>query len=139
MARRSARVVLNRKAVDNVELAIADGANAVAQTIVMNAKPSDAPPYGVGLTDRGGWLTFVRGKKIAGGGRDGRQPKRPRAAKVTEAIVAIAGFGFPARFHELGTTDTGANPFLHRSREETIPHIPKIMRKNAAYRIARLR
>lgn len=142
MARkRSARVVLARKALDGVTLAVADGANAVVQRIVEVANPPDATPFGSGLVTRGGWLTYVGGKKIDGGGTDGRQPKKPRAFRPRSAgyIVAMAGFGFPARFQEMGTVHHGSQPFLTPARDAVIPAIPGIVRQAAAYRIARIR
>lgn len=141
MARkRNARVKLNRKAVDGVELAIADGLNAVVETIVRVARPPDATPFGEGLVTSGGWMTYVGGKKVDGGGLDGRQPKKPRAFRVKSAhIVALAGFGFPGRFQEFGTVNHGAQPFFTPARDQVIPQIESIVRKNAAYRIARIR
>lgn len=142
MARkRSSRVVLNRKAIEGVHLAIADGTNAVARTIVQTARPPDATPYGAGLVTRGGWLTYIGSKKIDGGSLRGTQPKKPRSFRVqgTEGIVAIAGFGFPARFQEFGTAHHGAQPFFAQARDAVIPSVPSIMKKNAAYRLARIR
>lgn len=133
--------MLARGAVDGVTLAIADGVNAVVRTIVEVARPPDATPFGEGLVTRGSWLTYVDGKKVDGGGLDGRQPKKPRAFRVrgSVGIQAIAGFGFPAMFQEFGTVNHGAQPFLGPARDTVIPQADSIIRKNAAYRIARLR
>lgn len=138
--KRSARVVLNRRAVGQVELALADGVNAVAKAIVLETNAPDAEPYGEGLVMRGGWITYIADKKIDGGGTDGRQPKKPRAFRVrgSEVISAVAGWGFPAGFKELGTNKMAAEPFFAPARDRVIPRIPSIMAKNVAYRLARI-
>lgn len=141
MAKRHARVVLNRRAVDGVTLAIADGAHEVAKTIVREARPPDATPFGQGLVTSGGTLVYVGSKKVDGWSLDGRQPKKPRSLRVrgSESVVAVAGFGFPGRFQEFGTVNHGAQPFLTPSRNRVEPRVPGIMAKAAKYRIARLR
>ncbi|HEY6568543.1 MAG TPA: hypothetical protein VI341_13590 [Actinomycetota bacterium] len=124
-----------------VELALADGVNAVARAIVEGADPPDAAPYGVGLVTRGGWLTYIGDKKIDGGSTSGRQPKKPRSFRVkgTVGIVAIAGFSFPGRFQEFGTVHQAAKPFLAPARDRVVPHVDSIMKRNASYRLARIR
>lgn len=116
MARKpSARVVMNRGALDKVTLALADGTLAAAEHIVRAADPPDATPYGEGLVIRGGWLAYVGPNKVGGGGLDGKQPKKPRSMKVRgtgNQIHVIGGFGFPARFQEEGTINHPAQPFL---------------------------
>jgi hypothetical protein len=115
MARKpSARVVLNRAALDRVHLALADGVEEIARTIVETAEPPDAAPFGVGLPARGGWLVYDGSKKVAGGSLSGNQPKKPRAFAVrgTAGIQAIAGFGFPGRFQETGTVHQPARPWF---------------------------
>lgn len=141
MARKpTARVVLNRRSVNNVRLAVADGVNAVAKTIIVEGNPPDATPWGAGLVMRGGWLTYVDDKKVAGGGTDGRQPKKPRAFRVRgrDLIQAIAGWGFPARFQQFGTTKQAANPFFTRDRDRIAPRALSIANQAAKYRIVRL-
>lgn len=113
MARTSTRVVLNRAALDRAVLAIADGFADAGQESVEMADPPDAPPFGVGLAETGGTLTYVNGKKIAGYGRDGKQPRKPRAVRVKRSdLITIVGFGFPGRFQEFGTVNHAAQPFL---------------------------
>lgn len=116
MARKpTARVVMNRAALDQVTLAVADGALAVAEHIVRSADPPDATPYGEGLVTNGGWLAYVGPNKVGGGGLDGKQPKKPRSLQVRgtgDQIHVIGGFGFPARFQEEGTVNHPAQPFL---------------------------
>lgn len=125
----SARVVMNRQAIDQVQLAVGDGVLAVAEEIVRVATPPDATPFGEGLVDRGGWLGYVGSKKIGGGSLDGRQPKKPRSLRVrgSEVIVAIAGWGFPGRFQELGTAHHAAQPFATPARDRVAPRAPRIM------------
>lgn len=139
--RRGSRVRINRKAVDQVKLAVADGLFEVAKTIVLEADPPDAPPYGEGLVDAGGALAYVGPKKVAGWAMDGTQPPKPRAVKVRDSdqVMAVAGFGFPAHLQEFGSVHQPARPFLTPARNRVIPRAPGIVRRAAAYRIARLR
>lgn len=130
----SARVVLNRQALDQAILAVADGFAEAAKLSIEIADPPDRTPYGVGLTKRGGYLAYVNGKKIAGGGRDGRQPKKPRAVNARDGIVVVAGFGFPGRFQELGTVHHGAQPFLTPVMLAIKPQIPAIVARQVAAR-----
>jgi hypothetical protein len=140
--RRGSRVKINRKTVDQVRLAVADGAFAIAKAVVLEADPPDATPFGEGLVTTGGALAYVGPKKVAGWSEDGTQPKKPRAVRVrgtTDEIVAVGGFGFPALFNELGTVHQPARPFFLPAMNRVIPRAPGIMRQAAAYRIARLR
>lgn len=139
--KRSARVVLNRKAIEGVTLAMADGVFAVAKAVVLEAHPPDDTPYGTGLVDAGGALVYVGPRKVDGWSQLGQQPAKPRAVKVkgTTGIVGIAGYGFPARFQELGTVHQPARPFFAPARNRVIPRIPSIMKRAASYRLARLR
>lgn len=139
--KRSSRVVLNRRAVDGVRLAVADGIFEVGKAIIVQSDPPDAEPFGEGLTTRGGTLTYVDDKKVAGWGEDGRQPKKPRAVRVRgwRGILGIVGWGFPGRFQQWGTVHHAAQPFAWQAIDPIIPRIPSIVRQAAAYRLARLR
>lgn len=109
----TARVVLNRKALDEVTLAIADGLFAVAERVLEVVHVPDAPPRGQGLIQGGGAIAYVGSKKVAGTTIGGRQIKKPRGLRgAADEPYAIVGFGFPGRFVELGTIDTHAEPFL---------------------------
>lgn len=110
--RASARVVVNREALNRVHLALVDGVEEVARTIVETANAPDQTPFGVGLVRNGGWAVYSDGKKVGGGGLDGTQPAKPRAFVAGPGISAVAGFGFPARFQEVGTVHQPARPFL---------------------------
>jgi len=131
MARKpSTRVVLNRAALNTVDLATAEGLEEVVRTVVETARPPDAPPYGQGLPAHGGWLVYAGAKKVGGGSLDGRQPKKPRGFRVqgSRMLQAIAGFSFPGRFQESGTAKMAANPFLTPAASATVPHAPSIMK-----------
>lgn len=109
----TSRVVLNRKAFAEIDLAIADGLFAVAEEVLSVVRVPDAPPYGEGLIQGGGAVAVLGGKKVNGTTIAGRQVQKPRGERVgTTEAVTFVGFGFPARFVELGTVDTHANPFL---------------------------
>lgn len=107
------RVVLNRAAFAEIDLAIADGLFAVAERVLEVVRVPDAPPLGQGLIQGGGAIAYLGNKKVAGTQIGGREVKKPRAlsTKSGEAVAAV-GFGFPGRFEELGTVDTHAHPFL---------------------------
>jgi hypothetical protein len=115
MARKpSTRVVLNRAALGELHLALADGVEEIVRTVVETAEPPDATPFGEGLVTEGGWLVYDGSKKIGGGSIGGTQPKKPRAFAVrgTAGIQGIAGFGFPGRFQETGTVNQPARPWF---------------------------
>lgn len=124
MARKtSVRVILNREAVERVKLAVADGMGRSAANIVEKAVPNDAPPYGEGLIEAGDWGVWVGGKKVAG------TAAKPRGLRMARGeIVAVGGYGFPARFHERGTSDTAPHPFLDPSFAAYGPETPEHVR-----------
>lgn len=137
MARRpSARVVLNRARLNEVTLIVADGLLEVGRTIVEVAaarapdSPFDPYPTGEGLPKQGGVLVYAGGQKTAGWSQRGGQPKKPRSVRGTtkqHSVVAIVGFGFPARLAERGTLRHRGQPFLTPTRDEVRPHIPAIV------------
>lgn len=141
MARPSTRVVLNRNAVRTVQLAIADGLFEVGRTIIEVADPPDAQPFGQGLVTQGGALAYVGDRKVAGWSQRGTQPKKPRAVKVRGRgeIMAVAGFGFPGRFQEMGTVNHGAQPFLTPAMNRTVGHAADIMRPIVAAELRKAR
>lgn len=134
------RVELNRAALAQVDLALADGVFDIARAIVRVAE-SRAPDastgnypkkwgggprrLGEGLVDRGGAGVWVNGRKTHGTSSiEGRPVKKPRALRVKSAgasIVGVAGFGFPAAFDELGTLNAPAQPFLTPAVAEVVP------------------
>lgn len=141
------RVVLNRSAIHEVTLAMADGMFAVTKEMIETADPPDTGEgyyyfgkkgarergpereIGEGLVKGGGVLAYVDGKKVNGWHMDGRQPKPPRAAKVSKGrgAVVIFGFRFPGRFQEFGTIHHAPQPFLTPAVDATMPRSTSIM------------
>lgn len=142
MARQpSARVRLYREKIDQVLLAVADGAMAVGEATVREANPPDAKPHGVGLVTNGGWLAYYDGRKVGGGGLDGKQPKPPRSARISKSlgIVVLAGFGFPGRFQEFGTAHHAAQPFFSPAVDRVLPRAHDIMRQHVRPKLGAIR
>lgn len=109
MARKpTARVVMNREAVDAIRLGFADGMQEEGEAIIAAAAPriSDAEPTGRGLKFSGKATTYVDGKRIAGTGTPPRG-QVPRAGTVT-----IVGFGWPGYWYETGTIKQAPRPVL---------------------------
>lgn len=122
MAKTNVRIVRNRAALEKAKLAAADGILAICEDIVATAKPPDATPFGVGLVTSGAAGVWVKGRKV-GGNAD-----KPRALKVRQyEIVGVAGFGFPGRFQETGTSRQPARPFLTPSANIVSPKGPGIV------------
>lgn len=138
---RGSRVVINRRAMDGVLLAVGDGLHAVGTRYIQEARTPDAPPYGEGLVKQGGTVTYFGSKKIAGWGADGKQPRKPRAFRTpkTQGLAMVAGWGFPARLVAFGTVDTPPHGWAHQMLAAITPRIEGIIRQAAAYRIKRLR
>lgn len=141
MARTSTRVVMNRASLDAVTLAVADGINEVVQTIVVEADPPDATPYGAGLVTQGGWITYAGTRKVDGGSIDGSTPQKPRDVRLSglNAVVGIAGFGFPGRFQETGTVNHPAQPFVWPSLQRVEGRVAGIMAPAVRARLRELR
>ena len=103
----TARTVLNRKNLHEVDLALAKGLEQLAEEVLEATDPPDAPTFGVGLVEAGAYISYVDGKRVGG------VAKKPKAFKVRGRGVAVAvGFGFPARFQEVGTVNQPARPFF---------------------------
>jgi hypothetical protein len=129
MARASARVVLNRAALTELGLALAVGVEEIVHTIVETARPPDEPILGLGLVKEGGWAVYAGSKKVGGGSLDGTQPRKPRALETPPGMITgVAGFGFPARFNEIGTAHQPGRPFFAPQVVQVIPVAPAIMR-----------
>lgn len=139
--KRTSRVVLNRRSLDQVRLVIGDGVSAVGKAIITTAKPPDAAPYGVGLVTTGGVITYVDGKRIDAWSETGLAPKQPRRIAVRKIVgaMAVVGYGFPGRFQELGTSHNPPQPFLMPAARAVASRASGIMRQATAYRLARLR
>jgi hypothetical protein len=121
MARISARVKLNRAALDQVFLGLSDGLFEVGKAIVVEAgthapdSPYDPFPTGEGLPKNGGVIGYAAGGKVNSWSIRGESVRKPRGlgteVRTGDSVVA-AGFGFPGRFAELGTIHEHARPFL---------------------------
>ena len=121
---RTKRVETYRGFADAVRLGAADGLFEIAKQIVDTASPNapDAPPLGQGLPKQGGAIAWVGKKKVNNASLDGSQVVKPRTLVLTEdQETAVAGFGFPARFQELGTVYAHAQPFLTPAAMEVVP------------------
>lgn len=109
MARKS-RVVINRAAAHEVDRAFAEGLEGWAAAILDVVDVPDAAPFGEGLVEGGGWISYVDGKKV-GESQPGVQ--KPRDMRVRGRGVAVGvGFGFPGRFQETGTMNYDGNPWF---------------------------
>ena len=137
IANRKARVIMNRGALDELQLGMADGLLELGQKILAQAiaHAPDAPPYGEGLIASGHVLTYALGKKV--GGEEGETGK-PRGMK-TPKDQAVLGVWFSAphaHFAELGTIKQPARPFLTPAFMANIgdagPYVQKAMAKRAA-------
>lgn len=111
----------------------------MAKEIVRTADPPDATPYGVGLVTRGGTMVYKGSKRLDVWSLDGRAPKKPRKFRVAGmgGIVAIAGFSFPARFQEFGTSHNPPQPFLGPAKNAVMGRVKSIMARTVKYRLAR--
>lgn len=121
---RTARVVLNRRAANEIDLGLADGLFDLGVAIHQRAKQEvpDAPPAGRGLIEGGGVIAYVGTKKTAGTTIGGRAIAKPRAFRTRSGIVSIlVGFGFPGRLVHNGSIHNTPNPFLARSAFAELP------------------
>jgi len=114
MARKvSARVELNLAALNQVQQALAKGLLALAESIGRDASSIVAVSADTWhIRDHWGAAAYVDGKKVGDVSADGSATAKPRAFRAPKGLSAIVGFDFPARFHEVGTVDTRAAPFL---------------------------
>jgi hypothetical protein len=138
----STRVVLNRAALTEVGLALADGFMEVGKTIVEVAagdapdSPYDPFPAGEGLPKQGGVLVYVEGAKVDGWSTRGVQPKIDRRTTDRRGtIAAVIGFGFPGRLAHAGTLKHRGDPFLLRAMNSVLPHIVNIMKPFVSRRL----
>lgn len=134
------RVEINRKAFEAIELAQTDALFEVAQEVLAVVRVPDAPPYSQGLTEGGGAIGYFGKKKVAATQIGGRDVKKPRSLRIRDGESAVAvGFGFPARFVELGTVDTPAQPFLTPAVAQVAPNAEVIVSKAIGKRLAGMR
>lgn len=147
IANRKARVVMNRAALDELQLAMADGLLALGEQIIAEARdnaprdPEAAARRGVPMmADTGNLVVYALGKKV--GGDDGGTGK-PRGMK-TPKDQAVLGVWFSSplsHFHELGTIKMRAHPFLTpalaRNLGDVGPYVRKAMTARAGRQAAR--
>jgi hypothetical protein len=117
-ARRKARVVMNRQALDEAQLGMADALAAIGERIIADARetapkdPVAAAARGVPMMrDTGNFVVYANGKKVAG---DVGGTGKPRGMN-TPAGQAVLGVWFSshlAHLLELGTVKMTARPFL---------------------------
>lgn len=107
MARKTA-VVLNREALSQFDRGLVEGLERLAEEAIDRTDPPDAAPYGVGLVEGGGYISYLDGKKVGG-----TAPKKPTGMRVRgQGAVVGLGFGFPGRFQETGTVNHPPQPFF---------------------------
>lgn len=129
MARQS-RIELNRRAMNELAGAFADGVFEIGKRIIEVADPPDATPFGEGLVTRGGVLAYHGSRQVGAWSLSGNKPKKPRKVKVRAEegnVYAIAGFGFPGRFQETGTVNHAAQPFVTPALNRVAPEGPSIL------------
>jgi hypothetical protein len=140
LSKPTTRVVLNRKAFDAVSLGIADGLFEVALAVLDVVEVPDAPPKGQGLIQGGAAMAWVGKRKVNGTTIGGRQVTKPRSLRLQDGqATAIVGFGFPARFVELGTVDAPAEPFLTPAVATITPDAEVIISPAIQKRLAGIR
>lgn len=116
MGKATSRVVINRRALNALAGAFADGLGDIGQAAVKGADPPDATPYGVGLVTSGAWGVWAGGKKVEG------TAEKPRSERLNrQGLTMFAGFDFPGRFQETGTSRQPARPFFTPSILRTVP------------------
>jgi hypothetical protein len=118
IARRAARVVMNRAALDAAQLGMADALLEIGQRIIADASanaprdPETAAKRGVPMmADTGHVVVYALGKKV--GGDEGNTGK-PRGMKTAKGRADLGvWFSSPiSHFAELGTIKEIARPFL---------------------------
>jgi hypothetical protein len=119
----SSRVVVNRAALTQLQGAFADGMAAIGELVIGITRPPDATPFGEGLVTTGDWGVWTGGRKTHG------TATKPRAAKLARGgITLVAGWGFPARFQEMGTVHQPARPFYTPRIIEVLPDAASFIR-----------
>jgi hypothetical protein len=132
----SKRVVYNRSVADALLLGVADGLLAVADEIIATAQPDvpDAEPFGRGLVTTGGTVAYLDGKKVGGAAT------KPRSARIPKSgIAAFAGYGFPARFQELGTVNHPPQPFATPAMNRVVVNAEQHIKPKVAARLRGVR
>lgn len=136
--RGSTKVKLNRRAVSQIQLILADGVLNVGKHLVEATQPPDEPPLGEGLVRHGGTIVYVGSRKVGEWSIDGSTVKKPRALKLAkDQIVGGVGFDRPARFDEAGTIHQPARPFFAPTVRANLGRIAGWMAQATMYRLKR--
>lgn len=143
IANRKARVVMNRAALDELQLGMADGLLEVGRRIIAEARdraprdPAIAEARGVPMmADTGNLVVYALGKKV--GGDEGGTGK-PRGMK-TPKDQAVLGVWFSspiAHLVELGTVKMRAQPFLTPTLADNLGDVGPYVRKAMSARARR--
>jgi hypothetical protein len=132
MARKvSTRVVMNRRTLSAIDEGFVQGFEAIGQKVIATTKPPDAAPFGQGLVTTGAYGVWANNRKVAG------PATKPRGARFGQGVHLFIGYGFPARFQELGTVKQPARPFLGPVMDSVMPSTPQIVAPYMKGRLAR--
>lgn len=121
LARRGAKIVMNRAALDAAQFGIADGLLEIGQRIIAEASaraprdPEIAAKRGVPMMADTGYVSvWALGKLVSGSTEVAASKNKPRGFSVPkDQVVMVAAFSSPlSHFAELGTIKETARPFL---------------------------
>lgn len=127
MGASTSRVVLNRRALNALAGAFADGLGEIGKAAVEGADAPDATPYGVGLVRHRDWGVWAGSKKVGG------TATKPRSDRLNrQGLTMFAGFDFPGRFQETGTSHQPARPFFTPSILRVIPEAGRCIKSAVA-------
>lgn len=128
-----ARVVMNRQAMDALDLAVADALANLAREVLQDAKRRVPVDTG-NLRDSGDWAVFNGARKVAGTG------SKPRALRTSRGVIsAVVGFGSPlAHLIERGTAlRANETPSRSTGRGPAIPFLLPAAQEASASDLAR--
>lgn len=121
LARRGAVVVMNKAAIDALQMGMADGLIELGERIIADARanaprdPETAAKRGVPmLADTGFASVWALGKLVSGSTAVAASKNKPRGLKTPkDQVVLVTAFASPiAHLVELGTVKMNARPFL---------------------------
>ena len=113
----TAKTIVNRQALTSIRGRFVDGMDAIGAKVIDVATPHvpDAPPYGKGLVERGGYAVWSDGQKVAGAAA------KPRGEVPKVGVTLMVGYDFPARFLEEGTIYITPRPWVTPAMLEVLP------------------
>lgn len=125
LARRGAQVVMNKAAVDALQMGMADGMIALGEGILADATAHapDAPPLGEGLIKSGVMAVWALGKLVSGDIGKAASKNKPRGMKTPkDQVVMFVAFEAPhSHLLERGTVNMPAQPFLLPAFNRGVP------------------